>query len=140
MNLDRAAAVLSGCYVADFLEQILKALLAKGKRVDDMFSNQGALGSLVAKINLAFALGLASPAVCRDLDLIRKVRNHFAHLLSEASFPEPRVNDWVGRSRCLAMNNASKVALDTFARQRYYDSSFSQDPTSFVRTHTRSAP
>jgi len=91
---DRAAAILAGSYLDAFLEEALRCVLVQGKHCDALFQSQGCLASLSSKISLAAAMGLASPEIARDLDLIRKVRNHFAHHLLEASFEQPPVTHW----------------------------------------------
>jgi hypothetical protein len=43
---------------------------------------------------MSFALGLIPPLVHRDLDLVRKIRNAFAHKLGVNSFEESPFRDW----------------------------------------------
>lgn len=47
--------------------------------VEDVFSYRGAAGSFGAKVQLAFALNLIGPTTRGDLDVIRELRNAFAH-------------------------------------------------------------
>jgi mannitol repressor len=91
---DRAAAVLAGGYLDSFLEGALRSVLVSGYRVDKLFDGQGPLRSLGSKISVAYGLGLATEALARDMDLVRKIRNHFAHHIWEATFEIPPVSDW----------------------------------------------
>lgn len=92
---DRAAAVLGGSYLDSFLESALRSVLVTGARVDAMFDGPGApLGSFSNKTAVAFALGLIEEPMARDIDLVRKVRNHFAHQIWDATFDSPPVSGW----------------------------------------------
>jgi len=119
---DRAAAVLAGGFLDGFLEQVLRSVFfVEYKRNDELFEGNGPLRPFGNKIALAFALGTATESVRRDLDLVRKVRNHFAHHLFEASFALPPVAQW-----CTALGAGTeesaelRVALQGYTpRQRY---------------------
>jgi DNA-binding MltR family transcriptional regulator len=89
---DRAAAVLGAAYLDGFLEDALRSSFAQGKPTDELFAGQGPLMSLGNKTKVAFALGLlSSESLVRDVDLIRKIRNHFAHHIWDAAFDESPV-------------------------------------------------
>lgn len=91
---DRTAAVLAGGYLDSFLEAALRSVFVTGNRIDELFEGQAALGSLGNKISLAYALGLATEALARDMDFVRKIRNHFAHHIWESAFEISPVSDW----------------------------------------------
>jgi hypothetical protein len=91
---DRAAAVLAGGYLDAFLEDALRSTFVSIARVDALFEGQGALRSFASKIALAAAMGIVTEPLARDLDIIRKVRNHFAHHIWDASFEAPPVSQW----------------------------------------------
>lgn len=92
---DRAAAILSASYLETLLEQFLRVHLIQSRVVDEMFQGNGPLASFSARIALCYALGLISEEIYRDLTLIRRIRNHFAHNIEKASFQDPVV-----QSRC----------------------------------------
>ena len=62
--------------------------------VKELLGTDSPLSSFSARINASFALGLIPAAVHRDLHLIRKIRNDFAHKLSVHSFEESPFRDW----------------------------------------------
>lgn len=106
---DRAAAVLGGSYLDSFLESALRSVLVTGPRVDAMFEGAGAsLGSFSNKTALAFALGIIAEPMARDIDLVRKVRNHFAHQIWDASFDSAPVSDW-----CRGLGLVSTMKAET---------------------------
>jgi DNA-binding MltR family transcriptional regulator len=68
------------------LKEILCAYLIDDKVVEDLFEGGNApLGTFSARAKLAYTLGLISAEELHDIDLIRKIRNDFAHDM-KASF------------------------------------------------------
>lgn len=90
LNRERAESIVSAVRLEELLEDVLINFLVEdglSKRlVEDIVGNFG------AKIKLAFCLGLISSDETNDLDVIRKVRNHFAHS-KECSFNDQKVID-----------------------------------------------
>jgi DNA-binding MltR family transcriptional regulator len=61
----------------------LKAFLPeKDKIVNELFEFNQPLGNFSNKINLCYSLGLIDKIVKDDLNMIRKIRNNFAHELN----------------------------------------------------------
>jgi hypothetical protein len=87
---DRAAVILTSAMIEDSLEDLIKAKLAPSSSSDDpLFDGSNApVGSLSAKIEIALRLGLVSDQFARDLHLIRKIRNDFAHNISGCTFED----------------------------------------------------
>jgi hypothetical protein len=119
---DRAAGVLAGAYLDAFLDDLLRDVLVPGCRTDELFEGQGPLRSFGAKISLAYALGISDDNVSRDMDLIRKIRNHFAHNVWDAQFGTPPVSQWCSELRVIDAavdKNGNTVKLQNPARERY---------------------
>ena len=98
-----------GGAVLDFAESLNEGLLdllrghsVTGKSADDLFKARGPLATFAARIDAAHAFGLITDSERRDLDLIRQIRNAFAHVslgsLADISFNLPAV-----RIRCLQL-------------------------------------
>jgi hypothetical protein len=94
---DRAAAIVGATIVESRVLKLLqtklvdltvKSGLTLHKR---MFDNTGPLGSFSARINLGFMCKLFDESVWRDLNVIRGIRNDFAHVTAMGSFDEPSV-------------------------------------------------
>jgi hypothetical protein len=91
---DRLVGIVVGALVADQLFELLKRTLHEDSKViSDMFEGLGPLASFNAQINLAYLIGLVSERVFKDLHIIRKIRNDFAHSLSDGSFKSRSVAD-----------------------------------------------
>lgn len=94
---DRAAALLAASFLEHIFAEKLRSFFAKDKSVEALFECHGPLGSLSAKIDIAFALGLLTHDMKSDLTLIRKVRNHFAHHPQHTSFADSPVRDFCAK-------------------------------------------
>ena len=97
---DRVAAISCVAYLDDTLGWALSArFVARGKQWEArVFSGPDApLGTLSAKIRLGYALGLYGPMTCADLDLIRAIRNDFAHTALPLSFADAGISGKVSR-------------------------------------------
>lgn len=83
----------------------IKHLLIDGAGLKELDKdNQGPISTFSSKINLAHALGIISEREYRDLHLIRKVRNDFAHSVSASLF------DHSTKARINELSMSSKVA------------------------------
>ncbi|MGH8510875.1 MAG: hypothetical protein ACREU8_05700 [Gammaproteobacteria bacterium] len=59
------------------------------KVADDLFGAMGPLASFRQRIAVAYAFGFLSKEDYDNLNLVRRIRNHFAHHPLEASFDMP---------------------------------------------------
>jgi hypothetical protein len=88
----RGGAVIAAAWVDDALEEYLRRFLSRDpKLANSLLQPEGALGTFGVRIKLAYALGMISEEVRRDLDVIRLVRNDFAHLRDASGFENPSV-------------------------------------------------
>lgn len=99
---DRAAGIVGATILESRLGERLKketADLAIKEKItlhERMFHHSGPLGSFSARINLGFMLKIYDEEAWRDLDIIRSVRNDFAHLTGIGSFNTDTVRDRCG--------------------------------------------
>ena len=92
---DRASAIVVGTIVETRLEIALKAHLKNSSIAKKkMFKPSGPLGSFDAKIDLAYLMEIVSKDAYDDLNLIREIRNDFAHDLDIRSFESKRILDF----------------------------------------------
>ncbi|WP_372784249.1 hypothetical protein [Phenylobacterium sp.] len=86
---DREAVLAQSAFLDTFLEQALSwcMVTAPSDNRDRIFRDPGSpLGSFSARILLAEALGVVSPAMRAQLDVIRRIRNVFAHTVRPLDF------------------------------------------------------
>jgi hypothetical protein len=91
---DRASAVLFGSIAESALTVLLKATLRPNLNsgaTKALFGPEGPLGTFSSKTALAFAMGPLGPISRGDLDLIRLLRNEFAHSKKHFGFEQPQV-------------------------------------------------
>jgi hypothetical protein len=95
---DRACAILG----ASLLEELLLRLFQKSLLEDapkELFEGNGPLSTFSGRIKLAYFLGMISTDEYSELDLIRRIRNDFAHAFDhQLSFDTKPV---AGRARAL---------------------------------------
>jgi DNA-binding MltR family transcriptional regulator len=91
---DRGAAVLAGSLVENALGQYLErycAAKAGIKVVSKLFGPTGPIATFSQRILVATAFGLIERNDQEQLDLIREVRNHFAHDPLSTSFLDAEI-------------------------------------------------
>lgn len=100
---DRAAVILTVSLIDEALHSLLKAYLVPvNSSSDEMFEGANApIGTFSAKINMAYRLGLISTKFTRDVHLLRKIRNSFAHDLYGCDFKNGSV-----KSRIVELNKS----------------------------------
>jgi hypothetical protein len=101
----RAAAVLGGALVEDALQFAIKTHFVYLSRSDEdkLFDYQGPLASFDAKIRVGYAIALYGPVVRNDLDVIRRIRNGFAHARKPITFDTSQVAKEMAKIRYLAL-------------------------------------
>jgi len=94
---DRAAAILGGSYVESLLGRALAKVLRPHPGSQDELLEGGLapLGSLHARILMCQRLGLIDDGLARVLQIIRRIRNDFAHELDDMTFESPGVRSRV---------------------------------------------
>jgi hypothetical protein len=91
---DRASTVMYASFTESALEALLRSKVRPAYSADDMrrlFEFSGILGSFGAKITAAYAFNWFGPETRNDLDLIRLLRNEFAHSRKSFGFTDPPV-------------------------------------------------
>lgn len=148
---DRAVGILGGAYVE---EALLDALLfwlgmdsvqdrGAGKAIEELLGNGAPLGTFSNKIMLAEAVKLIGPRTRRDLDLLRKVRNHCAHSINPNQFADAPLSEWVSNlsPRALPIPHSTAYLPDrSQPRQRFeecchqlYDQFYNDDRASLAQ-------
>lgn len=104
---DRASVILSVAILDRALESVLKAHLVPTDSPDDSLIEgvYAPISTFNARIDLAHRLGLISTKFCRDLHIIRKIRNEFSHNIEGCSFDNSSV-----RSRVFELIRSSGIA------------------------------
>ena len=104
---DRACVILAAAMLDQSLETLLKARLVPISKPDnDLFNGVYApLSTFDARIDTTHRIGLISTNLCRDLHIIRKIRNDFAHNITGCSFEDSTV-----RSRVMELQRSLRLS------------------------------
>lgn len=94
---DRAAVILASALIDEALTSILKShLVPIPNATDNFFERSNApLSTFSSKIDMVYRLGIVSARFCRDMHLIRKIRNSFAHDIYGCNFENGSVKSRV---------------------------------------------
>lgn len=84
---DRGAALVGAALIDDRLERLLRSHFLEAKESSELLNGANApLGNFSARIKAAYCLGLITDLECHECDVIRRVRNEFAHKLHGLTF------------------------------------------------------
>ena len=111
---DRGDALVNAAFFDTTLERLLRARFCYGdakraKLIEPLFDAFGPLSTFSAKIRISYAIDLLHESMANDLDLVRRIRNAFAHSLEPKTFQDPTITRMVDN---LAAFGAAKVNVD----------------------------
>ena len=106
---DRGCALMAAAFLDDQLSLLIKEFLVQDQKVvSPLFESNGPIATFSSRISLSYALGLIPYNAYRELNLLRKIRNEFAHISQKLSFESPAI---AARCRELSFDGFSiKVA------------------------------
>jgi hypothetical protein len=91
---DRAAAILLAVNLEDALGLALEARLKiPRERLDELFGLNSPMGTFDSKIRMAYGVGMLEKTTRASLDVIRRIRNAFAHAVNPISFETREIAD-----------------------------------------------
>ena len=94
---DRGAAIVAASFVEDMLAVKIRHLMRDDKAahspLNEFFRSSGPLGSFSAKIQFGFLMRLYGVKVSKELDIIKNVRNKFAHQVEHTTFKDQAIKD-----------------------------------------------
>ena len=90
---DRGRALMAAEYLSNQLAELLRAAFVDDHRACDAMLDEpvGHLNSFGSRIEFAYLMGLVGPTAKRELNLIRKIRNDFAHQYKPLTFSDQRI-------------------------------------------------
>ena len=106
---DRGCALILAANLDNRLCELCKALCVNltSEFEKKLFFGNGSLATFSSRIDISFALGLLSIDEHRDIHLIRKIRNDFAHNEVGVTFESPAI-----KSRCSELRMAQEMKTD----------------------------
>ena len=110
---DRASVILSATMLDNALETLLRTYLVPiGSQQDNLLEGRYApISSFSARIDLAHRIGLISTKLCRDLHMVRGIRNEFAHNVTGCDFNNQSISDRIAElKRSMVISKGFPVA------------------------------
>lgn len=83
---DRATIIVMASILDVQLEKLLKAYLIDSNESTKLFKSNGPLSTFSSKINLCYCLGIISKHELNTINVLRRIRNQFAHEIQVSSF------------------------------------------------------
>jgi len=116
---DRTAAIVLASWVERELEQWIVIALPRHDRktVEKLQGRDGALNSFYSKIHLGYALALYDETTRENLDIIRRVRNAFAHTPQAIDFETDEIRKEVENLN-VRTTNSTDPDLATLSEHR----------------------
>jgi DNA-binding MltR family transcriptional regulator len=94
---DRGCVIFGTALLSEGLEELLRSSLRRApednKLIDSLFQGYAPLSTFSAKIQLAYALGILPRHLKERIELVRRLRNEFAHESGPLTFEDPRCAD-----------------------------------------------
>lgn len=104
LDSHRSVAVVGAAIVENRLTALLRtSMLPDEPLLEEIFRPSGPVGPFGTKIRVAYLLNLIHRDLYRDLLIVNKIRNTFAHDVGVASFEEPTVRDRVRSLKAYAI-------------------------------------
>lgn len=106
---DRSLVLTLGAFAEDSLERLLLVYLREPKQAKELVNGFNApLGTFSARIKAAFVFGLIRNDVYRTLELLRRIRNEFAHNWSGVSLDREDISRLINQ---LPLSRREEYAL-----------------------------
>ena len=110
---DRGCVLLASAYLDECLKELLEANTIEDKEAFiNLSSGSGGLATFSSRIDLSYLLGLISHETRRHLNIIRRIRNEFAHTMEIISFETQSVSN-----RCRNLRTDDFVNVPDEARK-----------------------
>ena len=88
---ERGAALDAVAQVDADLESLIRAYMIKTSLQDQALKETGPIGPLGVRIKIAYLFGMIPKMLMQELDIIRKIRNEFAHTPNAVDFNYPKI-------------------------------------------------
>jgi mannitol operon repressor len=109
---DRASAVLGAAYLDELLEKLIASFLIDDKKaIDTLLSSSNPyapLGSFSTKIIMAYCLGLIDKIQFDDLNILKRIRNLFAHGIHGLDFQNEKISSEIKKPKTHRMMKVDK--------------------------------
>jgi DNA-binding MltR family transcriptional regulator len=99
----RGAVMVAIAFLDDYLIKLIRrrfVALTEDEQ-ESLFAPDRPLGSFSSRIKVAYALGIYGRKTSHDLNILRDIRNVFAHGLRKMDFETPEVKELISSLHCI---------------------------------------
>ena len=135
---ERGKILLLAAHIDEVLGKMLKTFLKSPRKAKDdkLFSRMGILSTFAGRIEMAYRLGLIDLPFKHALDLVRKLRNNFAHAIKVESLQQDCHADRVkALSKLVIKGNEKAIEGFALAYQKAAQEAQVQEPPEQVRAY-----
>jgi DNA-binding MltR family transcriptional regulator len=91
---DRGFALTAAAWIDDAIEEVIRSRFVENKKAaDELLTGDAPLATLSARIKLLYCMGIITEEVRKDLNIIRAIRNLFAHERGRVTFDTREIKD-----------------------------------------------
>jgi hypothetical protein len=114
MHDERGRVLCLAAFAEEALGRLLIGYLREEKQAKELVEGFNApLGTLAARIKAGFAMGLISREQFENLEILRRIRNEFAHNWEEVSLERGGLKSLVGKLHGYIVNNEKATGDET---------------------------
>ena len=112
---DRGCALMAAGFLESEIEKLVKhKLVGTAKFFEDLFNYTGPLGTFAAKIKISYALGIISKSTMQNLQIIKTIRNDFAHDHKLIDFSTPKITSNIQNLKTHFSSKSTNILRDIF--------------------------
>lgn len=102
---DRGCVLMIVAYLDELLNEFISALFVNDVKVQKEFLRpDGPVGTFSSRINLCYLLGQISAMERRELHLLRRIRNEFAHSATSKDFSDEVILQRIKELKCTGLD------------------------------------
>jgi hypothetical protein len=118
---DRTAVIVLSSWVERQLEQWIISVLPRNDpaTVKRLVGRDGSLGGFYSKIELGYALALYDETTRDNLNIVRSIRNEFAHTPQAIDFETAEIRTEVDKLTIASANDDPDIAVFSEARRKF---------------------
>jgi hypothetical protein len=120
---DRSVAILTASFLERMLEEVILVHLtcdyrktSDGKLLGKLVEPDGALNGFGRKIYLGYALDLYEASLVDEMEIVRKVRNVFAHSALDVSFETEAISNECKKTSCYKNSDGPAPIRDVYLK------------------------
>jgi DNA-binding MltR family transcriptional regulator len=114
MHTERGAILNAAALVDEILADVIQGYMIRSSLKQQMFKPGRAFGDFGVRIGLAYLLGIISKSTYQELEVVREIRNRFAHDHKVANFSHTAVAAQAAKFEIIPALKSVDISKDSF--------------------------